>query len=77
MNHPELYLTPDQQFDLATLASTQLGATYLETSLAEMIKTQLPHMNCADSLGFEGPDTFPECEKCFICVCKKLFKIPT
>lgn len=34
----------------------------------------LADMSCPNAYGFEGPDTFMDCEECVICVSKKVKK---
>jgi hypothetical protein len=41
------------------------------SNLTEEQVKELSEMFCLEAYGFEGHSTFPPCDTCLICVCKK------
>lgn len=34
-------------------------------------KKEIAQLICKSEYGFEGPDTFPQCDDCIVCECRK------
>ncbi len=35
---------------------------------------EVADLDCPNAVGFEGPETFPDCDKCIVCRCKQWIK---
>ncbi len=42
--------------------------------LKEVLQELIDHHHCPKAVGFEGPETFPDCEECIYCLAKKILK---
>ncbi len=40
-------------------------------NLTKEQKEEISELSCPEAYGFEGPQTFPNCEECIVCLCKK------
>jgi len=40
-------------------------------NLTEEQIAEIADLYCMEAFGFEGAETFPNCEECVICLCKK------
>lgn len=49
------------------------SARHADETLKEVL-LELSNYNCPEAHGFEGGDTFPDCDECYICAAKKLKK---
>lgn len=46
----------------------------IENLTDEQIKV-ISELSCPEADGFEGPDTFPSCGKCIVCLCRNRLKL--